>query len=95
MSLVDALADSLADINVKTVGDKLVHVEAEKFRGDKETWPNTIRGRHCMRTRKESTCGGGSKSYFVRDKVKAKSLNETLRKRLPKKYVEIFNYASS
>ena len=94
-SLVDALADSLADINVKTLGDKLVHVEAEEFRGDQETWPNTIRGRHCMRTSKEGTCGGGSKSYFVRAKVKAKGLNETLRKRLPKKYVGIFNYASS
>ena len=48
-----------------------------------------------MRTSKESTCGRGSKSHFVRGKVKAKGLNETLRKRLPKKYVEIFNYASS
>ena len=48
-----------------------------------------------MRTSKEGTCGGGSKSYFVRAKVKANGLNETLRKRLPKKYVEIFNYASS
>ena len=48
-----------------------------------------------MRTSKEGTCGGGSKTYFVRAKVKAKGLNETLRKRLPKKYVEIFNYASS
>ena len=48
-----------------------------------------------MRTSKEGTCGGGSKSYFVRAKVKAKGLNETLRKRLPKKYVEIFNYANS
>ena len=48
-----------------------------------------------MRTSKEGTCGGGSKSYFVRAKEKAKGLNETLRKRLPKKYVEICNYASS
>ena len=30
-SLVDAIADSLADINVKTLGDKLVHVEAEEL----------------------------------------------------------------
>ena len=37
-SLVDALADSLADINVKTLGHKLVHVEAEELRGDQETW---------------------------------------------------------
>ena len=28
-SLVDAIADSLEDINVKTGGDELVHVEAE------------------------------------------------------------------
>ena len=69
--LVDAIADSLADINVKTPCDKLVHVEAEKLRGDQETWPNIIRGRHCMRTSKEGTCGGGSKSYFVRARVKA------------------------
>ena len=48
-----------------------------------------------MPTTKEGTCGGSSKSYFVRGKVKAKGLNETLRKRLAKKYVEIFNYASS
>ena len=30
-SLVDAMADSLADINVKTSGDELVHVEAEEL----------------------------------------------------------------
>ena len=48
-----------------------------------------------MRTSKKGTCGAGSKSYFARAKVKAKGLNETLRKRLAKKYVEIFNYASS
>ena len=30
-SLVDAIADSLADINVKTGGNKLVHVEAEEL----------------------------------------------------------------
>ena len=30
-SLVDAIADSLADINVKTGGDELVHVEAEEL----------------------------------------------------------------
>ena len=48
-----------------------------------------------MPTTKEGTCGGSSKSYFVRGKVKANGLNETLRKRLAKKYVEIFNYASS
>ena len=47
-----------------------------------------------MRTSKEGTCGGGSKSYFVRAKVKAEGLNETLGKRLAKKYVEIFGYAS-
>ena len=29
--LVDAIADSLADINVKTLGDKLGHVEAEEL----------------------------------------------------------------
>ena len=30
-SLVDAIAESLADINIKTLGDKLVHVEAEEL----------------------------------------------------------------
>ena len=30
-SLVDSIADSLADINVKTLEDKLVHVEAEEL----------------------------------------------------------------
>ena len=30
-SLVDAIADSVADINVKTLGDKLGHVEAEEL----------------------------------------------------------------
>ena len=30
-SLVDAIADSLADINVKTGGDELVQVEAEEL----------------------------------------------------------------
>ena len=30
-SLVDAIADSLEDINVKTSGDELVHVEAEEL----------------------------------------------------------------
>ena len=30
-SLVDAIADSLANINVKTGGDELVHVEAEEL----------------------------------------------------------------
>ena len=30
-SLVDAIADSLADINVKTGEDELVHVEAEEL----------------------------------------------------------------
>ena len=30
-SLVDAIADSLADINVKTLGEKLVQVEAEEL----------------------------------------------------------------
>ena len=29
--LVDAIADSLAEINVKTLGDKLGHVEAEEL----------------------------------------------------------------
>ena len=33
-----------------------------------------------MRTSKEGTCGEGSKRYFVRAKVKAKALNETLHK---------------
>ena len=30
-SLVDAIADNLADINIKTLGDKLVHVEAQEL----------------------------------------------------------------
>ena len=30
-SLVDAIADGLANINVKTGGDELVHVEAEEL----------------------------------------------------------------
>ena len=30
-SLVDAIADSLADINVKTLWDKLVHLQAEEL----------------------------------------------------------------
>ena len=38
--------------------------------------------------------GGGSKSYFARAKVRAAGLNETLAKRLGKKNVEIFGYAS-
>ena len=48
-----------------------------------------------MRTSKEGTCGGGRKSYYVRAKVQAEGLNETLAKRLAKKYIEIFGYASS
>ena len=48
-----------------------------------------------MRNSKEGTCGGGRKSYFVRAKVQAEGLNETLGKRLPKEYIEIFGYASS
>ena len=48
-----------------------------------------------MRTSKEGTCGGGRKSYYVRAKVQAEGLNETLGKRLAKKYMEIFGYASS
>ena len=57
--------------------------------------PNTIRGRHCIRTSKEGTCGGGSESYFARANGKAEGLNETLGKRLAKTNVEIFGYASS
>ena len=30
-SLVDAIANSLPDINVNTLGDELVHVEAEEL----------------------------------------------------------------
>ena len=48
-----------------------------------------------MRTSKEGTRGGSSKSYFVRGKVKAEGLNETLGKRVAKKNVEIIGYASS
>ena len=48
-----------------------------------------------MCTSKDGACGEGSKSYFVRAKVKAEGLNETLGKRLAKKYVEIFGYAIS
>ena len=57
--------------------------------------PNTIRGRHCIRISKEGTCGAGSKSYFARTKKKAEGLKKTLGKRLAKKNVEIFGYASS
>ena len=38
--------------------------------------------------------GGVSESYFARAKVRAEGLNETLAKRLAKKNVEIFGYAS-
>ena len=48
-----------------------------------------------MCTSKDAACGEGSKRYFVRAKVKAEGLNETLGKKLAKKYVEIFGYASS
>ena len=30
-SIVDTIADSLADINGKTLGDNLIHVEAEEL----------------------------------------------------------------
>ena len=60
--------------------------------GGKKTWANTIRGRHCIRTSKESNCGGGSKSYFARAEKKDEGLNETLGRRLAKKNVEIFGY---
>ena len=56
---------------------------------------NTIRGRRCIRTSKEGTCGGGSKSYFARAEKKAERQKETLGRRLAKKNVQIFGYASS
>ena len=97
--LVDAIADSLADINFKSLWDKLVHQEAEEVvdtmvhRLALEV--STIRGRHCIRTRKEGTCGGGSESYYARAEEKAEGLNETLGNRLAKKNVEMPGYASS
>ena len=63
--------------------------------GGQKKWPNTIRGRHCILTSKEGTCGGGSSSYFARAEKKAEGLNETLGRSLAKKNVEISGYASS
>ena len=48
-----------------------------------------------MRNSKEGTCGGGRKKYFARAKVQAEGLNETQGKRLAKKYIKMFGYASS